>query len=211
MKCNHCGLCCRDPVTQINLTIGDIQRIADFLKVDVEELFKDKIGLNPFKEPNFENTYDIDLGLNLPCKFRKNNKCTIYKARPLNCRLFPQWILAEAPNDKIKQILGKDHKCEYDLSKKEQYKEYTQAVGNILFQEAEFYELFKKINIKGLIKDKGNTLREKEFNRVQKLRQMFKEQLDIKEIKNRIKENIKTIQENKKKIDEIEKSFKKIS
>ena len=203
MKCNHCGLCCRDPLTQINVTVGDIQRIADFLKVDIEELFKEKIGLNPFKEPEFENTYDIDLGLNLPCRFRKNNRCMIYEARPLNCRLFPQWVLANAPNEKIKEIL-KDHKCEYDLSKKQEYKRYSDAVGNILLQEAEFYELFKKINIKGLIKDKGNNLREKEHNRVQELRKIFKNQLDIKEIKKRIKDNFKKIQENKIKLDELE-------
>ena len=203
MKCNHCGLCCRDPLTQINVTVGDIQRIADFLKVDIEELFKEKIGLNPFKEPEFENTYDIDLGLNLPCRFRKNNRCMIYEARPLNCRLFPQWVLANAPNEKIKEIL-KDHKCEYDLSKKQEYKRYSDAVGNILLQEAEFYELFKKINIKGLIKDKGNNLREKEHNRVQELRKIFKNQLDIKEIKKKIKDNFKKIQENKIKLDELE-------
>jgi len=204
MKCNHCGLCCRDPLTQINVTVGDIWRIADFLNVEVEDLFKDKIGLNPFREPEFKDVYDVDLGLNLPCKFRVNERCSIYPARPLNCRLFPQWVLARAPDEKIKEIL-KEHKCEYDLSNKEVYKKYVDEIGKILFEEAEFYELFKKVNVKGLFKDKGKGLREKEYNKVQKLRKMFKKQLDVKEIKKRINDNLDKIKENKKRLYEIEK------
>ena len=196
MKCNYCG----DPLTQINLTVGDIWRIADFLKADVSELFKDKIGLNPFREPKFENIYDIDLGLNLPCKFRVNEKCSIYPARPLNCRLFPKWIIAEFPEDKVKEIL-KDHK--YDLSKKKEYKKYVDTVGKILMEEAEFYKIFKKINVKGLFDIKGNDLREKEFNRVQKLREMFKDHLKIDEIKKAIDENLDKIKENKKKLNKL--------
>jgi len=207
MKCNHCGLCCKDPVTQINLTVGDIWRIADFLKVNIEELFKDKIGLNPFREPEIENIYDIDLGLNLPCKFRKNNRCIIYPVRPLNCRLFPQWILAEAPDEKIKQLL-KEHKCEYDLKNKEKYRKYKQEIAKILFQEAEFYELFKKINIKGLFKVKGKDLREKEYNIVQKLRKMFKEHLKIENIRKAVDNNLDKIKGNKKRLEEIEKEHK---
>ena len=205
MKCNHCGLYCKGPLTQINVTIGDIWRIADFLEIDVEELFKDKIGMNPFREPEFENIYDIDLGLNLPCKFRINERCSIYPVRPLNCRLFPQWILAEFPEDKIKEIL-KDHKCEYDLSKKQEYKKYVDVVGKILLEESKFYELFKKVNIKGLFEVKGNDLREKEYNIVQKLRNMFKNHLKIDSIKKAIDENLENIKENKKRIEEIEKN-----
>jgi len=27
--------------------------------------------------------------IKLPCKFHKNNRCSIYSSRPINCRLFP--------------------------------------------------------------------------------------------------------------------------
>ncbi|MBW2977336.1 YkgJ family cysteine cluster protein [Candidatus Woesearchaeota archaeon] len=199
MKCNHCGLCCRDPLTQINVTVGDIWRIVDFLKVDIDSLF-DKIGLNPFREPEDEDVYEIDLGLNLPCKFRVDERCSIYPVRPLNCRLFPQWVLTKATNPK--EVLT-DHKCDYDSSKREDYKKYVDEIGKMLIQESQFYELFKKINVKGLIKDKGKDLREKEYNRVQKLREIFKEQLEIDEIKKRIKDNLERIKENKKKLDEL--------
>lgn len=202
MKCNHCGLCCRDPLTQINLTIGDIWRIADFLKVNIEELFKEKVGLNPFREPEFENIYDIDLGLNLPCKFRVNQRCSIYPARPLNCRLFPQWVLAITPNEKIKDIL-KEHKCEYHPNKKEEYKKYRNELSKILFEESEFYAIFKKINIKELFEVDGANLREKEYNKVQKLRGMFKDHLNIENIKNTINENLDKIKENKEKLEEL--------
>jgi len=202
MKCNHCGLCCRDPLTQINLTIGDIWRIADSLKIDIEELFKDKIGMNPFREPEFEDVYDIDLGLNLPCRFRENDRCIIYPAMPLNCRLFPQCVLGNLPDEKIKGIF-KEHKCKYNLDKKQEYKEYADKVGEILLEESKFYRLFKKINIKGLFEVKGNTLREKEYKRVQKLREMFKDHAKINEIKKAIDENLDKIKENKEKLEEL--------
>jgi Fe-S-cluster containining protein len=189
------------------VTIGDIWRIADFLKQDVEELFKEKIGLNPFREPEFENVYNIDLGLNLPCRFRENNRCTIYPARPLNCRLFPQWVLGNLPDEKIKGLL-KEHKCRYDLCKKKEYKKYSDAGGAILLEESKFYEIFKKINIKGLFEAQGKNLREKEYNTVQELRKMFKDHVKIDEIKQSIKKNLDKIKENKKRLENIEKNKK---
>ncbi|MBW2982038.1 YkgJ family cysteine cluster protein [Candidatus Woesearchaeota archaeon] len=201
MKCNHCGLCCRDPLTQINLTVGDIWRISDFLKIDVEELFKENIGMNPFREPEYEDIYDIDLGLNLPCKFRVNDRCAIYPARPLNCRLFPQWVLGNIPN--IKEVIT-DHKCDYNISRKKDYKKYSGKVGNILIEESKFYRLFKKINIKGLFEIKGKDIRETEYNTVQELRKMFKDHLKIDEIKKAIDENLDKIKENKKRLEETE-------
>jgi Fe-S-cluster containining protein len=201
MKCSHCGLCCRDPLTQINLTVGDIWRIADFLKTDIEELFKDKIGMNPFREPEFEDIYDIDLGLNLPCRFRVNERCSIYPARPLNCRLFPQWVLGNFSGN-VKEILA-EHKCGYDLSKKKGYKKYADEVGKILLEESKYYRLFKKINIKGLFEVKGNDIRETEYNTVQELRKMFKDHLNIEDIKKAINENLDKIKESKKKLEEL--------
>jgi Fe-S-cluster containining protein len=205
MKCNHCGLCCHDPLTQVNITIGDVWRIADFLKVDVEELFKEKIGLNPFREPEYEDIYDIDLGLNLPCKFWVNERCIIYPVMPLNCRLFPQWVLGNVPDDNVKDVVT-DHKCEYDLNKKKDYRKYADEVGKILIEESKFYRMVKKINIKGLFDVKGKDVRDIEFNIVQKLRNMFKNDLNISDIKQVINENLDKIKENKKRLDENEKS-----
>jgi len=208
MKCNHCDLCCKDPLTQISLTIGDIWRIADFLKIDIKELFKEYIGMTPFREPEFEDIYDIDLGLNLPCKFNINNKCIIYPIMPLNCKLFPEWILGNLPNENIKEAL-KEHKCDYNLDKKQEYKNYADKIGEILLEESKFYRLFKKINTKGLFEINGKDLREKENNRVQKLREMFKDHLKIEDIKKAIDENLDKIKENKIKLEEIEKCQKK--
>ena len=52
MKCNHCGVCCGvDERIQVNLTIGDIYRIAEFLKIPISKLFEEHIGLMPFYDP----------------------------------------------------------------------------------------------------------------------------------------------------------------
>ena len=89
-KCHHCGECCRNVSAQINLSISDLARICQFLKCEVKEIIP-KIGIIPFLSEN--DNFDYELGLNLPCQFRKDSRCTIYPARPLNCRMFPYFIL----------------------------------------------------------------------------------------------------------------------
>jgi len=209
MECNHCGLCCRDPCTQINVTIGDLARIADFLNIDVEELFKEKIGINPFADPDLMH-YDLDFGLNLPCKFRINEKCSIYPARPLNCRLFPYWILAEAPCSKLNEILS-EHKCSYDITRKKDYEKYKDIVADILLEESEMFEIKKKVNVsrlKGFSDINEEDFRLKEFAKIKLIKDRIREKVDINLIKNLISENLEKIKENKKKMDDAEEIIK---
>lgn len=205
MKCNHCGLCCRDPCTQIAITIGDIWRIADYLKVPVEELFKERFGINPFADPDLVH-YSLDLGLNLPCKFRENERCSIYPAKPLNCRLFPYWVLAEAPADRLKEILA-EHRCSYDLARREDYKRYKDIVGGILLKESGFFEMNKKIDITKLESFNGvkeDDFRKKELAKINLIKQNCNEKVPIELIKELINENLETIKENKVKLEQAE-------
>lgn len=159
MKCNHCGLCCSDPRTQIAITIRDLQRISEHLNVEIKDLFKEHISIQPFADQDLLH-YDLDLGLNIPCKFRKNKRCSIHPARPLNCRLFPAWILADASEEKIPELL-KEHKCEWDMEKRQEYKEYRRKIGEQLLKESRLLELKNKIDIRE-IKGYKEEMEEKE-------------------------------------------------
>lgn len=137
-KCRNCGRCCTDFFTQIGLTLGDVQRIADWLGKDPEELFKEHISLMPFGTDT-PNIFEIELGMNLPCRFRKDGKCSIYNARPLNCRMFPVWILADVPQEKLLETIDDSHKCmptELDDEQRRRFREYKEKVGKLILSEA---------------------------------------------------------------------------
>ena len=140
-KCHHCGECCRNVSAQINLSIADLARICQFLKCGLKEIMP-KVGIIPFLSDN--DNFDYELGLNLPCQFRKNSRCTIYPARPLNCRMFPYFILNT-------EIINPDFFClkeerNYSEEEKDQYKRYTKLIGDLILKEAEITEKFYQDN-----------------------------------------------------------------
>ena len=147
-KCNHCGFCCFEIATQINVTLGDIKRLSASLKIPVKDLFWKYIGINPFKDT--ETKFDYELGLNIPCNFWRNNRCILYNARPLNCRLFPYWILANAPKDRLKEFFHSDNQClndfEFNEKYRSSYQEYTKKLGKILLKESKITDIFLKKN-----------------------------------------------------------------
>jgi Fe-S-cluster containining protein len=147
-QCNHCGFCCFETGTQINITLGDIQRISGYLKVSVHELFEKYIGIQPFQDT--ENTYNLEIGLKIPCNFWNKGCCSIYKTRPLNCRLFPYWILGNAQKSDLLKYFHADNQClkdfEYDEKFRKQYKEYVNKVGALLLKEADATDEFFKRN-----------------------------------------------------------------
>lgn len=152
-KCNNCGFCCKGKKDiQVNLTIGDIYRICEKLMITVEDFFDKYAGLKPFGDPRTPKEYDIDIGLNMPCPFYKDNKCTIYNARPVNCRIFPYWLLVRAPKDKLNDLLK--GKCEYTLDKKslKAYKKYQDAIAKVLLEESSYYDIKEKTTSKKINK-----------------------------------------------------------
>ena len=128
--CHHCGKCCSDLIVQINLSFGDLVRLSAGSKKSVAGLFEEGIvGFNPFFNPETER-YDIELGLNKPCRLRLGERCFVYTARPLNCRIFPHWLLAS--NSEIPGF-----KCAEGPSDRKASKEYADAIGEILLSESE--------------------------------------------------------------------------
>ncbi|MBR9691784.1 YkgJ family cysteine cluster protein [Candidatus Woesearchaeota archaeon] len=151
MECQHCGMCCGDNRININLTVGDIWRICSHLKISVDKFFENYSGFKKFGDPRNPDVFDVDLGLNMPCKFWVDNRCSIYSARPVNCRIFPYWLLASVPDEQVKDILH--YKCKYDLSKKKMYKKYQDAIGKVLMEESKWFDVDKQIGNEE-IKDK---------------------------------------------------------
>ena len=95
-RCTGCGNCCKEPL--LPLTDGDVNRIvkgtgekpADFIR------WVDRNGIEMDDEP--EGFVLLRQGKRVMvlrhtrggCYFLgKDNRCTIYKSRPLGCRVFP--------------------------------------------------------------------------------------------------------------------------
>jgi Fe-S-cluster containining protein len=79
IDCTVCGNCCRS--LMINVEESDAQRMADALRISVDE---------------FDSTYveksssgNMRIMNKIPCHFLHDNKCTEYEARPNECREFP--------------------------------------------------------------------------------------------------------------------------
>ncbi len=149
--CLHCGECCTDPLVQINLSFGDILRLGE----PVERLFSEgTIDFLPFFDPE-ELRYDIELGLTKPCSFWKHDLCSIYRKRPLNCRMFPYYLISAFPANELKQIFGKEFKCVHELnlneSVRKRYAKYSRSLGKFVMAEAKISdqllgELKKRFN-----------------------------------------------------------------
>jgi len=79
--CLTCSNCCR--VMTPTFTVADIKRISSHFKMTPDE-FKEKWLMFDKKEGDWQNKKQ-------PCQFLnlKDNKCSIYEIRPIDCAGFP--------------------------------------------------------------------------------------------------------------------------
>ncbi|MBJ7449113.1 MAG: YkgJ family cysteine cluster protein [Parachlamydiales bacterium] len=84
-KCTGCGKCCTGSPGYVFLKEHEIDVIAEYLGLSLEEFgrkYLRQIGhLYSLKEIGKEND----------CIFLKDNKCQIYPVRPTQCKTFPFW------------------------------------------------------------------------------------------------------------------------
>jgi len=79
IDCLKCGNCCK--TSKPVLLDEDISRIAEFLKLPIEEIENKYLELDDDKDWTFNS---------LPCPFLANdNSCKIYTVRPKDCQEFP--------------------------------------------------------------------------------------------------------------------------
>ena len=102
-KCTGCGKCCTGSSGYVFLSPSDLSAMAKHLQISEKEfidrytrLVDDQICL-------------IDAPQTDACIFLQNKKCSIYQARPVQCRTFPWW-LHTLKNPKSWQDAAKD--CE---------------------------------------------------------------------------------------------------
>lgn len=95
-RCTGCGNCCKDPL--LPLTDGDIRRIEAFTGDAPSDFVRwvDRHGIDMDDEP--EGFASLRQGKRVMvlrhgrhgCRYLgSDNRCTIYSARPLGCRIFP--------------------------------------------------------------------------------------------------------------------------
>lgn len=149
-KCVHCGQCCVDFCTQINISVQDIVRITKFLGCSLDEVMPN-VGMKPFGDPQQDGKFDIELGLNIPCGFRQGGRCSVYPARPLNCRIFPHFFIGNFSPEKAREIVDPSHGCmrdiDYTAEEQAMHKKYADYIGSLIMEESAVTEKFMKENL----------------------------------------------------------------
>ncbi|NLB34422.1 MAG: YkgJ family cysteine cluster protein [Elusimicrobia bacterium] len=83
-RCLHCGDCCRvSGYVFINRKEGI--RLAKFLKIEVKDFFNKYVQ-------SYGARMRIRGAADKACIFLKGRSCTVYAARPSQCRKFPFWL-----------------------------------------------------------------------------------------------------------------------
>ena len=87
-SCTQCSNCCRFDPGYVFLSRQDVDRLTDFLGISKGAFYS-----NFCREINASIVRRISLieKQNYDCIFWEDGKCTVYPARPLQCRTFPFW------------------------------------------------------------------------------------------------------------------------
>ena len=86
--CTGCGKCCSGPSGAVWVSEEEIAHIAKLLNLSKEEceakyVRKESGRKTLCEKPPVKGVYD--------CVFLEGNRCTIYEARPSQCKTFPWW------------------------------------------------------------------------------------------------------------------------
>jgi Fe-S-cluster containining protein len=100
--CNTCaGRCCTGESGYIYVTRDELQAIAKLLEITQEEFIQTYL----FKKGYKYSIKERKVGESYECVFydAASNGCTIYLARPLQCKTFPFWEYYKTRVDELKQ------------------------------------------------------------------------------------------------------------
>lgn len=78
IDCTTCGNCCRTFI--VSLDQEDKTRLCTHLEMDPESFTRDYLEKSQQGEYIFSH---------IPCRFLKDNRCTVYGVRPEDCRSYP--------------------------------------------------------------------------------------------------------------------------
>lgn len=85
-KCTGCGKCCTGSPGYVWLTEEDIKRFCKHLHISRED-FLTRYTMSVHNRISLK-----EVGKKYDCIFYKDKKCTVYDARPSQCRTFPWWL-----------------------------------------------------------------------------------------------------------------------
>jgi uncharacterized protein len=85
-KCTGCGKCCTGSPGYVYLSNQDIENLSTHFGLEQEQFTRKYTRLvdGQYALLDAPGSYD--------CQFLKNNQCTVYNARPIQCRTFPWWV-----------------------------------------------------------------------------------------------------------------------
>lgn len=86
-KCTECGKCCTGKPGYVWISEEEIKQMAEHLNISID-LFKRKYTRLVHNQYSLieKKRQDYD------CVFLEGKRCTIYQARPKQCRAFPWWV-----------------------------------------------------------------------------------------------------------------------
>lgn len=85
-KCTGCGKCCTGSPGYVFLSHTDLENLSQHLKLSIDEFTKQYTRYVDGQYALLDHPTSYD------CVFLKENKCTVYEARPIQCRTFPWWV-----------------------------------------------------------------------------------------------------------------------
>lgn len=85
-KCTGCGKCCTGSPGYVYLSSLDLEKLAAHFQMSEEEFCNKYTRYVDGQYALLEEPVSYD------CVFFKDKRCTVYEARPVQCRTFPWWI-----------------------------------------------------------------------------------------------------------------------
>lgn len=86
--CTRCSDCCRHTPGYVFLSESDLARVANYLAIDTAEArsrYCRRIDIGGFGRVSLKEKANLD------CILWEDGGCSVYEARPLQCRSFPFW------------------------------------------------------------------------------------------------------------------------
>jgi hypothetical protein len=85
-KCTGCGKCCTGSDGYVYLSSKDVDNLSTHLNLPPKEFTKTYTRF-------IRGDYALkDQPKSGDCIFLKNNQCSVYESRPIQCRTFPWWV-----------------------------------------------------------------------------------------------------------------------
>ena len=86
--CTRCSRCCRHETGYVFLSEKDIQRFSSYFSLNRNDFIEKYCIRVNF---GFSERISLKEQENFDCVFWKHGICSVYEARPLQCRAYPFW------------------------------------------------------------------------------------------------------------------------